>query len=317
MHSALLADRVSLKNGKVIENVKTTIEKSAVKLKYENGKVESLSKSEVKSLKIAAVQWKPIAPATPGTAGPTAEQLAKEAEEEKARVAEASERGDEFTPRADEELVSPWGNFALGLIPGYSGLYRTQNTGRAITFSVLETMALFYAADVTTAKRAGDGFGQFQGGGLIFLGIQTQSGAISGNPSVAPLVIGAGFYFGNATYGYEGGLSGTSYARLQNTTNAERSIAAQRQAAYGVLGFILLVDAVSSYFAADSWNEGTYGGKSLIITLFVLRNLAPVCYALPSFLVGVKFMEEMALKAIRGWQEGFYSWLMSLVLRVP
>ena len=126
-NSTIYADRVLLKNGKTIENVKSNIEKTSVRLKYENGKTENLSKSEIKSLKVIAVQWKQAVPVI-GTTGPTAEELAKEAEEEKARVAVAAERGDEFTPRAEEDMISPWGNFGRGLIPGYSGHYKTENT---------------------------------------------------------------------------------------------------------------------------------------------------------------------------------------------
>ncbi|TGL61309.1 hypothetical protein EHQ58_05905 [Leptospira ognonensis] len=258
--SQLSADRVSLKSGKVIENVKTSIEKTAVKIKYENGKSEALAKSDIKSLKITAVEWKTKTPTTPGTTGPTAEQIALEAEEEKARVAIASERGDEFTPRAEEEMVSPWGNFALGLIPGYSGLYRTQSTGRAITFSILETIAFLNFVDVMSAKKTAHQVDAFDVG--VFAWYQTSSSG----PAASSLSTTLGIpllLVTNVTnaYGYESGLSGRALAEQAGNNKAKAQLANQQATAAGILGFLLLTDAVSSYFAAESWNEGTYGGE--------------------------------------------------------
>lgn len=94
------SDTISLKNGKILNNVKSIIEKSSVKVKYENGKIENIPKSDIKSLKVLSV------------------------------------KGSEFTPRPEEDEINPWGNFGLGLIPGYSGLYRTEDTKTAISFSV-------------------------------------------------------------------------------------------------------------------------------------------------------------------------------------
>ncbi len=258
--SQLSADRVSLKSGKVIENVKTSIEKTAVKIKYENGKLEALAKSDIKSLKITAVEWKTKTPTTPGTTGPTAEQIALEAEEEKARVAIASERGDEFTPRAEEEMVSPWGNFALGLIPGYSGLYRTQSTWGAATFTVLESLTFLYAMDLQTAKKIESGYDRFGTGGLVYIGsnlLTVPSQASTGNA-----VIGFGLYSTTDTYGFEGGITGTEYVGVAPSTASKRSYEKQKQTAFGILGILLFTDAIASYFSADSWNEGTYAGDT-------------------------------------------------------
>ncbi|MCZ8154680.1 MAG: DUF5683 domain-containing protein [Leptospira sp.] len=255
--TSIFADRILLKNGKTIENVKSTIEKTSVKVKFENGKAESISKSEIKSIKVLAVQWKPVAPATPGTAGPTAEQLALEAEEEKARVAIASERGDEFTPRAEEELVSPWGNFALGLIPGYSGLYRTQSTGRAIAFSVFETIALANFVDVMSAKKTAH---QIDATDFVLVSLLNSGNTSSASSTAiaAPILL-----FANITnaYGYEGGVSGRTIAEQAGNNKAKAVLANQQATAAGILGFLLITDAISSYFSAESWNEGTYGGE--------------------------------------------------------
>lgn len=244
----------------MIENVKTSIEKTAVKIKYENGKSESLAKSEIKSLKIVAVEWKAPTTATTGTPARTAEQIALEAEEEKARVAIASERGDEFTPRAEEEMISPWGNFGRGLIPGYSGLYRTENTGRAIAFSVLETMAFLNFADVMTAKKTAHQFDAFDLGVSLWNQISTNA---TTSPTLSSSLGIPLLFLSNVTnaYGYESGLTGRTIAEQAGNNKAKAVLANQQATAAGILGFLLITDAISSYFAAESWNEGTYGGE--------------------------------------------------------
>ncbi|MCG9876051.1 MAG: DUF5683 domain-containing protein [Leptospiraceae bacterium] len=252
------SDTISLKNGKVINNVKSTIEKSSVKVKYESGKIENILKSDIKSLRVLAVQWKPVAPTKPGTQGPSVEELSKEAEEEAERVAEASAKGSEFTPRPEEDEINPWGNFGLGLIPGYSGLYRTEETKTAITFTVLETIALLYAYDLYSAKKVNFGYSGLESGGAVVAGslIPSNQGA------TGTVVTAFGIYNAETYVGFEGGLSGRNLVSPAQPSSSEKSLATQRNTAYGILGFLLLTDGIMSYFSADSWNEGTFAGES-------------------------------------------------------
>ncbi len=265
--SSLLADTVKLKNGKILDNVKSKIEKDAVIVKYENGKSESLPKSSISSIKVAAIDWKkkevpPIPSNLDAKAQEEARKLAeleaaKEAEEERLRVAEASAKGAEWTPRSDEEHISPWGNFALGLIPGYSGLYRTGNKWGGGAFTFLETIAVLGVADAYGAKRVAgnplsDGYAGF---GLIGLNPETRSTPIG--TVLSNLILVQGFQL----YGYEGGITGQPIAEIGQAANSEGSLVKEQSRRAAVLGFILIMDGIASYFSATAWNEGTFGGE--------------------------------------------------------
>ncbi len=277
------SDSVLLKNGKEIQNVKTTIDKTSVRIKYESGKLDVLNKSEIKSLKILVVNWKTPKPIlkedglrtdnsqtkndsisetnTDSDADTNKDGDSSEDELEKIRVAEASEKGDEFIPRPEEEIISPWGNFARGLIPGYSGLYRTQDTKTAITFSTLEIAVLMYALDLHTATKQRVGYGSSYPGGFFLYGVDANN-----NPANAQYPAQAFFLFSYVTesrfYGYEGGLTGKDYVSPNIYQAARRDLTEQRSASLIGLAFLLGADAISSYFAADSWNEGTFSGST-------------------------------------------------------
>lgn len=252
------SDTISLKNGKILNNVKSIIEKSSVKVKYENGKIENIPKSDIKSLKVLSVKWKPDAPANPGDQGPSVEELAKEADEEAERVAEASVKGSEFTPRPEEDEINPWGNFGLGLIPGYSGLYRTEDTKTAISFSVLESIAFLYAYDLYSVKPVKFGYGGLESGAAVAIG-----SSISPNQgSAGSFLTFFGIYNAETYIGFEGGLSGRTVVSPALPESSLRALSTRRNTAYGVLGFLLLTDGIISYFSADAWNEGTFGGES-------------------------------------------------------
>ena len=264
--SQVFGDTVKLKNGKTLENVKSKVEKDSILVKYENGKSETVPKSGVLSIKVSAVDWKKkeVAPLPPNLdekaqeeARKLAEQEAqKEAEEERLRVAEASKFGSDWTPRPEEEQINPWGNFALGFVPGYSGLYRTKNNWGGGVFTFLESVALLGVIDAYSAKRLpGTPFsGDYAPFGLIGLSASTQPGftGVFGN-----LVLINGF----SQYGYEGGLTGQSIAEVGPGATAESLLKKDQTSRAGVLGLLLLVDGIASYFSASAWNEGTYEGE--------------------------------------------------------
>lgn len=73
----LLADEVTLKNGRVISNVKSTVDKNGIQVQYEDGKSETLKDSEVKSTKKRPVAWKTKEekPVVPTKDSPTAQTV--------------------------------------------------------------------------------------------------------------------------------------------------------------------------------------------------------------------------------------------------
>ncbi|TGL33984.1 hypothetical protein EHQ52_05500 [Leptospira koniambonensis] len=149
IHPKIEADTVYLKSEEKIENVKAKIGPEYLELSLENGKSVSLPKGAWKLLKIQPVLWTKKVP------------NALEELQERNRVEQLSEKGNIFTPRAEEDKISPTSNFFLGLIPGYSGLYRTENYWGAGTFTVLELAAL--ANLVSLSSREGLHGGAFQG----------------------------------------------------------------------------------------------------------------------------------------------------------
>jgi hypothetical protein len=280
LSSPSYADGVFLKNGREIPNVKTTIDKTSVRIKYESGKTEILSKSEIKSLKISIVNWKPSKPTPPKVEDTSTDQQTKadeskskedtlvpnpietdEEEQERMRVAEASEKGEEFIPRADEDIINPWGNFARGLIPGYSGLYKTEDTKTAITFSTLEIAALLYALDLQTATKQRTGYDSLYPGGFLVFGAQAANNPGSSIYPVESFLLYS-VVVESRFYGYQGGLTGNDYVSPNTFQAANRDLMEQRSAALAGLGLLLGADAISSYFAADSWNEGSFGGST-------------------------------------------------------
>lgn len=149
IHSKVKADTVYLKSEEKIENVKAKIGSEYLELSLENGKSVSLPKGSWKLLKIQPVQWVKKVP----------DALVEL--QERNRVEQLSEKGNIFTPREEEDKISPVSNFFLGLIPGYSGLYRTKNYWGAGTFTVLELAAV--ANLISISSREGLNGGIFQG----------------------------------------------------------------------------------------------------------------------------------------------------------
>ncbi|WCL49626.1 DUF5683 domain-containing protein [Leptospira sp. GIMC2001] len=250
-YNPILADDIFLKSGKTLTNVKTKITTDAIEVRSEDGKVIKFSKKEVKSLKVRSVVWKPP------KIQKTEEEKILEQQEEESRVAEASIKGDEFIPRDPDDEINPWSNFALGLIPGYSGMYRTNDTWTAISFSVLETFALFYTYDVWQAKQTTLGFGDPTTGGLILAGSLIPAAPGGSNSYISVF----GFYTESASTGYSGALSGFDYVKPGQPATTSQRYSTMKSTSIGILGMILFVDGVMSFFAADSWNEGTYGGE--------------------------------------------------------
>jgi len=183
--SGLFADMVVLRSGQKMENVKVTIGADKITVKTEDGRTEIYKKGSVKNVRIMPVHWKMnfstflknlkkiekpkiVIDKNDAEAKRLAEEEEKKrleeekrladeeerklAEEEKERVAKASEKGSDWEPRAEEDLISPGGNAAFGLIPGYSGLYRTKNYVGGGIFSFLEVAALANVMDYSTAK---------------------------------------------------------------------------------------------------------------------------------------------------------------------
>ncbi|MEI1276994.1 DUF5683 domain-containing protein [Leptospira venezuelensis] len=148
-HSNIQADTVYLKSEEKIENVKAKIGPEYLELSLENGKTIFLPKGTWKLLKVQQVQWTKRVPNV-------LEEI-----QERNRVEQLSEKGNIFTPRAEEDKISPTSNFFLGLIPGYSGLYRTGNYWGAGTFTVLEVAAA--ANLISLSSREGLHGGAFQG----------------------------------------------------------------------------------------------------------------------------------------------------------
>ncbi len=122
---SISADDMIKKTGELVSNIKATVLRGGVSVEYEDGKILQFTKKVIKSIKFKPVLWKPKVVEKGKSPEELAAEKLKEEEAEKSRLAEATKNGDEWKARPEEEQINPWGNFALGLIPGYSGLYRT------------------------------------------------------------------------------------------------------------------------------------------------------------------------------------------------
>ncbi len=250
----IFSDEVTLKSGKVLTNVKAKIKKDSLEVQSENLSVANYPKKEVKGLKVRPVIWK-----AQTQIKKSEEEIKQEILEEEARVAEASVKGDEFIPRDPDEEINPWGNFALGLIPGYSGLYRTESKKAAITFSVLEVMALGLFADVWGAKRTSTSIAGLETGGLIFSPDIAGVSAEGRRAFELPVLVGV---YGLTTFeGRKGGLSGYNYVNAGQPASTQARYSEMKNVSLLLLASILTADGIASYFAADAWNEGTYSGE--------------------------------------------------------
>jgi len=288
--SGLFADMVVLRSGQKMENVKVSIGPDKITVKTEDGRTENYKKSSVKNVKIIPVHWKmsfsaflkglkkiekPKIEKTDSDEEKKRKEaeekrLAEEeerrlAEEEKERVAKASEKGSDWEPRAEEDLISPGGNAALGLIPGYSGLYRTKNYVGGGIFSFLEVAAFVNALDYLTEKRMAH---KATGNDMVDLYMyQVMSAPNNSFGSLAQV-----FQFSFASdllsnyqnhRGYQGGFTGSVIIKqgVSTTTKEQNIYNAKKVTSYAVLSAFLITDAIISYFSASSWNEGTFTGE--------------------------------------------------------
>ncbi len=130
--SGISPDRVKLKNGKIHDNVKTSLRGNTLSIQHENGKQEMIPASEIAELKPSKVRWKQ-------TASPKTAESEISAKEEKKEIAQA-----EPETLSEKQSLSSKGsyNYLYSLIPGWSSL----NTGRywyaGIGISLLELGAL-------------------------------------------------------------------------------------------------------------------------------------------------------------------------------
>jgi len=264
---SIFPDEVVRKNGTVISNVKATIKRQTIRIEYENGRIEETSKKEFKAVRVRPIVWSSLLTSL------TIEQKKIEEALEKERVAEASADGSDWEFRPEEEQISPWKNAALGLIPGYSGLYLTKNYWSAGIFTALETVALANFLDVANAQKTSPNIVEFHQahnitGWILTSGIggYFRSRATNSNsPMLASENLSYGFIptyvLYNHTYkGYKGGLSGREISPIAVEGESNRLHAQEIQYASALLGGILIVDGILSYFSASAWNEGIYTG---------------------------------------------------------
>ncbi|TGL60698.1 hypothetical protein [Leptospira sarikeiensis] len=164
-----------MKSDEKIENVKAKMGPQYLELSLENGKTVSLLNGTWKLLKIQPVQWNKKIPNA-------AEEI-----QERDRVQQLSEKGNIYTPRPEEDKISPVSNFFLGLIPGYSGLYRTKNYWGAGTFTVLELAAT--ANLISISSRQGLHGGAFQGSSSVTAASQNTQDTIFGEAILGLLLL--------------------------------------------------------------------------------------------------------------------------------
>ncbi|MEM7179691.1 MAG: hypothetical protein AAF518_02180 [Spirochaetota bacterium] len=153
--NGLFADSVFYKTGKKDENVKTRIKIKKVKVKSQDGNTKAVLKNKIKKIKFARTIWKkpvvaqPTLNSIPPPALPSATEQ-KKAEEK--RLEEETQDGNEWVTKPEAEKIDPTTNAALALIPGYSGLFRTENYLGGGLLSFAELAAIGLAADASRAQ---------------------------------------------------------------------------------------------------------------------------------------------------------------------
>lgn len=260
--SVLRADVVTFRSGKVVSNVRTKVQRSSVVMVFPDGRSEEVSKRLLLRLQVLPVQLTgPDATAPGGDAERTA-LLRKEAE----RVARTTARGDTWQPRPSAQQVSTSSNFARGLIPVYSGLYRTEDTKSALAFSALEGLLLVNLLDIATARPPEPKLGRldFLAGGLVYLDL-TADGIL------APAISGAPLYYLSGTLtgqigDVRGGLTGRRIVGKAATdfppwSKQKQALRKARREAGAALALVLLADGMVSALAAQDWNQGQWTGK--------------------------------------------------------
>lgn len=253
----IFPDEVVKKNGTVITNVKATVKRQTIRIEYENGRIEESSKKEFKTVRIRPIVWTSLLAAL------TLEQKKLEEEREKERVAEASAEGSEWEFRPEEEQISPWGNAALALIPGYSGLYRTKNYFGGATFTALESLALLNFLDVRTAKEKHT-IGIAEAFTFNMTTPYCPGGQYASSGSAQCLFFSYTISDIRKGYSLEGGITGRTIMKQGNVSaDTERNRQTLESTASGFLVTLLLADAFTSYFAAREWNEGIFKGEKM------------------------------------------------------
>ncbi|HNF26564.1 MAG TPA: DUF5683 domain-containing protein [Leptospiraceae bacterium] len=119
------ADVMIFKSGREISNVRTFVGRGSVSVSFEDGRTETVSKRDLKKFRFETAIWK-------------RNESAEGQHSEEERLSEQAKDGNEWVERPEDEKISPLGNAALGLIPGYSGLYRTENYSGGLGFTVIE-----------------------------------------------------------------------------------------------------------------------------------------------------------------------------------
>lgn len=269
--SPLIADTVLLKNGRTISNVRVKIRSGGVFVRYPDGKSESFPIRQLNRVQMGAVL--PAAKRPRPTPGPQAPATQQEAESpskaidqaERDRVAEASVNGDTWQPLEESQTVQPWGNFAAGLIPVYSGLYRTGSTQGGIAFSILEAALLVNALDFATATRDNHVWNRYDTlASGIFLYDFTQDGVlIPGISGPALLYLNGGL--SNQVTDIRGGVTGRRVMRAQAAdfppfSKQDKEFRRLKRQAYSMLALALVADGFVSYLSATDFNLGQWSG---------------------------------------------------------
>ncbi len=160
----IYSDTVHFKSGKEYQNVRVRVLKERLNIQHKDGRQEFFSKQEVHRVRFEAVVWPVLVP--PPVKGKEAvkpqdsdkKEEVKSADQisEEERLAEETKEGNEWVERPEEDKINPWGNGALGLIPGYSGLYRTKNYWTGAMFTLLEFGFIGYGTSIasTNSKKA-------------------------------------------------------------------------------------------------------------------------------------------------------------------
>ncbi len=270
------SDTLWLRDGTTRENVEVEFRREDVIVRHRSGKREILRKSDVMRLQVVEVR-------VPAGESDEIAALERELDElrrtgredaggllrdelrrareaggrprearekaEKDRVSGMASRGLIWQPRPDEDKLSVGGSFAMGLIPGYSGAFRSGHAFGGGLLSVLETVALVNALDTATAYK------DYSDGERLRM----------------ILYVTTRFYLIDVGYDFRGGVTnrtivGDSGAR----TNRDKT--KYDNTSYGVLLLFLLCDGIFSGMAAADWNDGMWEGTASVVPTTPLQR---------------------------------------------
>lgn len=123
---AIYADTLIFRTGEEVSSVKAAVGQNFIRVNQEDGKQKVYDKKDVLKVKFEAVHWKK-----------ESDSEKDEFPEEK-RLSIEAKKGNEWVQLSEEEKISPAGNAALSLIPGFSGLYLTENYFGGALFTLME-----------------------------------------------------------------------------------------------------------------------------------------------------------------------------------